>query len=120
MNNVDSETIRAATDLISRADTWGPASTNFMLLMLLIAICGLFVWYVVGRLTKVVDNNTEAIERSVQSYERMLKELSMIFGREFDDIKKKQNDIHTDVKELLITSRIGHKINKGVVEEGEH
>lgn len=109
--------ITESGNLISSADNWGVTSLSVFFTLLVLSISGFFMWFIVKELKKSVDNNTQAtretgeinkeIARSIQYQNSQAKENIELTHK----ISRKQDEIHSDVKEILNTSRYKCRIN---------
>lgn len=87
---VDKEIINSSSDFISRSDSWGVTGVTVFFVLIMVGILIFFAIYVVKNISKVVENNTDALNKNLDKTDR-----------EFDSVKNKQNEIHADVKEIL-------------------
>lgn len=80
--------------LSQEAIAGGVSALSVFFVLLLFAVFVFLSVYVVRNISRVVENNTDALNRNIDKTDR-----------NFDDIKNKQNEIHIDIKEILLNTK---------------
>ena len=91
---IDKDLINSSSDFIAKSDSWGVTGITVFFVLIMIGLFVFFFIFMVKNISKVVENNTDALNKNLDKTDR-----------EFDDVKKKQNEIHTDVKEILYLTK---------------
>lgn len=97
---IDDKIISASTNSLRMFDELGPIAITIFFTLIILFVGGIFIKYVLKDIGIVVKNNTEA-----------MRDLSNNINRDFSDIKNKQVEIHSDIKEILHNLRYKYGIN---------
>ncbi|ABS51658.1 hypothetical protein [Campylobacter hominis] len=99
--------ITESGNFIASADKWGVTGLSVFFTLIIIGVVFFFMWFIVKELKRSVDGNTEAIKDSGEISKEIVKTLSQhnekanLTAQITDKISKTQDEIHSDVKEIL-------------------
>lgn len=97
---INESTIKTGSQIIENADNWGRISLTIFFVLVILGVVFIFLKFFLGDMKVVINNNTSAMRDLTKSVENDLK-----------DVKKKQAEIHLDVKEILHNTRYKYGIN---------
>lgn len=108
---MDEKLIAESGNFIAGSDSWGVTAVTVFFVLIILLIVGFFMWFVVKELKRSVDGNTEAIKENGEISREIVKSLNQNSEKAnetamlTDKISKKQDEIHSDVKEILRISK---------------
>ena len=101
---LDDRHIVAASDFISKADSWGTTSLNIFYMLIILVTVFFFLWFIVGKVSKVIDRNSETqaeLLTAIQANTKLSEDKLQLLEIQLDKARSKQDIIHDDIKKIL-------------------